>query len=363
MPRPPGIDRRRGRLFRKIGYPFALLGMILIRVPQLWSGKLGCICLILLPLTLLGLVLLARGEALDRSTALVATSEDPRPPILYLRSFGVDESGALLSRLWRFWYYSGSDARLTDEDFLEKIVSKIGPFVALGRPGEKYMSTGAARDYVGEGWRKVVEEWVVKSKLVIVRVGDSPSLRREMSLLGNLKNPKETVFYLPEKKWSIFDLLARRRRRGRLAACQEATGFKFPSVEEVEASGCMFIWFTSFGEPVLLGTKSVGVIAALSLSPIRQVELENALSPVLCHFLGMEGVSYPSYSGKLKVHAFGTFWFGVVWSILFIVWTVYLAKVGSLWALPTTYSSLCGFRIMLTGLKPPTVAPREPKRG
>src|SRR4030095_1474141 len=110
-------------------------------------------------------------------TAARALASDGRPPLLYLRSF-LDDSHPVLEqpRLWRYLLGVGvpplaanaksaslrqllqlSPARLcllalgrsgdTAEEHLARALRKVGPLVAIGRPGERLSTAGAVRLY------------------------------------------------------------------------------------------------------------------------------------------------------------------------------------------------------------------------
>jgi hypothetical protein len=120
-----------------------------------------------------------RNEAPDAAEAMAA---DPRPPVLYLRSFqddGVpvlDDGGSTLTR--RFMALL---APQTPEQELAIILSKVGPVVAIGKPGEPLPELGAARLYVDDSrWQAEVATLMRRAALVVVRVGASPGVLWEI---------------------------------------------------------------------------------------------------------------------------------------------------------------------------------------
>ena len=81
-------------------------------------------------------------------------------PVLYLRSFEDDQRAARLK------------GQLTEEEHLASVLSQIGPFVAVGRPGEALPTVGASRVYLGDDqWQPTVESLLRGSRLVIIRTG------------------------------------------------------------------------------------------------------------------------------------------------------------------------------------------------
>ena len=104
---------------------------------------------------------------------------DPRPPVVYLRSFGIDEEltatdakGTLRLAWWLHYTHVASP-----EQELASIMNRVGPLVAIGKPGERLPELGAARLYVDDSrWRDVVGDLLSKATLVLIRAGDTPGL-------------------------------------------------------------------------------------------------------------------------------------------------------------------------------------------
>src|SRR5262245_19622333 len=96
-----------------------------------------------------------RHEARNREAQPLTTervSAVERPPVLYLRSFD------------------------DDQEYLAKVFSHIGSFVAIGRPRELLPTTNASRIYVGEANWEAVEDLLVKARLVVIRTGRTTGL-------------------------------------------------------------------------------------------------------------------------------------------------------------------------------------------
>ena len=116
-----------------------------------------------------------RFEALSADELL---GRDTRAPVLYLRSFRDDDEGALddygfvifrtllRAMVWR-----------TPEQELSALLQRIGPVVAIGKPGEELPSLGAARLYVtNDAWQATVSALMRRAALVVLRVGSSPGV-------------------------------------------------------------------------------------------------------------------------------------------------------------------------------------------
>jgi hypothetical protein len=116
--------------------------------------------------------------ALDADQAM---ARDPRPPVLYLRSFA-DDGQALMGEQSSVERHAATVlAPVTAEQEMADILDAIGPVVAIGKPGEPLPELGAARLYVGDDqWQAKVHELMRVSHLVVIRVGSSPGLLWEI---------------------------------------------------------------------------------------------------------------------------------------------------------------------------------------
>jgi len=89
-----------------------------------------------------------------------------RQPVVYLRSFSDDRPAARLN------------GGRTEEEHLAAVLEPVGPFVAVGRPGEPLPELGARRMYLKDAeWKDVVERLIRSAKLVVIRTGNGPGLR------------------------------------------------------------------------------------------------------------------------------------------------------------------------------------------
>jgi hypothetical protein len=106
--------------------------------------------------------------------ALELLAKDPRPPVLLLRAFrddsrtlpGATDKGNLLTNLLT----ANTGSTMTFEEFLYGRLARLGPVIAVGRPGEKTPPLGAARFWVGE-WQKAVDELLSEAQYVVMVMG------------------------------------------------------------------------------------------------------------------------------------------------------------------------------------------------
>jgi hypothetical protein len=120
-----------------------------------------------------------------------ALAKDRRPPVLYLRSFGDDPLAAKrpgqVDGAWR-----------TEEENLASLLSDIGPFVAIGRPGERLPTLGATRMYIRDDeWQDKVMHLMFTARLVILRCGDTGGLRWELRQAITTLRPQQLALLVP----------------------------------------------------------------------------------------------------------------------------------------------------------------------
>src|SRR5262245_9051720 len=101
-----------------------------------------------------------------------------KPPVLLLRSFTDDVAGispnALIPRLVR--------RRKRLEETIGEQLTGAGPFVAIGRPGERLPQLGASRLYLGDPeWQAVVESYIARSDLIVMIAGKTHWVQWELA--------------------------------------------------------------------------------------------------------------------------------------------------------------------------------------
>ena len=101
-----------------------------------------------------------------------------KPPVLLLRSFTDDVAGIpsnmLIPRLFR--------RRKRLEEMIGEELTRAGPFVAIGKPGERLPQLGANRLYVGDSeWQAVVQSYIARSDVIIVIAGKTHWVQWELA--------------------------------------------------------------------------------------------------------------------------------------------------------------------------------------
>jgi hypothetical protein len=136
-----------------------------------------------------------------RQNVLVAeaarSAEDPRSPVLYLRPFRDDPAGSRelpSAGGLVFWVFPAR----SEEDLFARALAKVGPFLAIGEPGQPFRQIGAARfDVRAETWQEMVSALLRRARLVVLRCGDSEGFWWEAELALRTLEPRRLVLLIP----------------------------------------------------------------------------------------------------------------------------------------------------------------------
>jgi hypothetical protein len=131
----------------------------------------------------------ARDRARERGT----------PHVLYLRSFGDDKLRVVSPRHQRSGLEQLSWQRTElFEDVIARSLSRIGPVVAIARPGSGSRDLGAARDsIVVDNWLDAVRTYMTNAVLVAVVIGTSEGLVQELDSLDDLGLLDRVCVFVP----------------------------------------------------------------------------------------------------------------------------------------------------------------------
>lgn len=114
---------------------------------------------------------------------------DPRPPVLYLRSFKDDEK---IARAIAFQ---------SIEQEMKVVFFDFGPFIAFAEPNAEALDPGAGRLYASqEKWQDEVRNEMVKARLVVMRIGATPSFWWEVEQARGIVTPERLIFFIPGEK-------------------------------------------------------------------------------------------------------------------------------------------------------------------
>jgi hypothetical protein len=153
-------------------------------------------------ITLTAAFLLTQGAmALKRSARYLSrrsfeqtVNDDPRPPILFLRSFADDQVTLPRPPLHITYWLAEPTPRRLDHTLVERF-GNLAPIVAIGKPGEKHLPFGAARLYVTEDkWKPVVEEIATSARGIIIVVDESVGVNWEIERMLQEPFIEKTLF-------------------------------------------------------------------------------------------------------------------------------------------------------------------------
>ncbi|HXJ86312.1 MAG TPA: hypothetical protein VMS18_05810 [Candidatus Binatia bacterium] len=139
---------------------------------------------------------------------------DTRPPVLLLRSF--EDDNLILQRNPRLlWFFHAAKEAFTLEEYVVNCIWKLGPVIAVGKPGENLSPLGAAREYVEESqWRDCIRKYLEESACVVSILGSTPGLRWEYEQIGARGKPDNVIVVFPPKpfeqlqrRWGVFRTL------------------------------------------------------------------------------------------------------------------------------------------------------------
>jgi hypothetical protein len=256
-----------------------------------------------------GLMTLALSIAAFRAYILqkmpaagAALQSDPRPPVLYLRSFDQEDlkfvhvegrektayndllnyaADVRLPRLERLLYRFMTmfataaenralgvlrvpEADVTFEKYFRReVLRRIGPFVALGNPVDDLPAEGAYREYqTDERWKDVFHERVAQCACVVMQWGTTNNLQFELtSILARgmchklfiLTPPRADV--LDKYEWVRTSLLKEKPANWEtFSGILRSNGYRLP--EEPPGIGSV-LTFETDGRPVVLVQRAV----------------------------------------------------------------------------------------------------------
>lgn len=186
-----------------------------------------------------GIIFLRTGWKYEIVSAEEALKRDDRSPVVYIRSFKDDPViVAATSRAGKWYRHIQWTAAVSIEQELAFIMNRVGPVVAIGKPGEPLPELGAARLYVGDDeWQNKITEMMKQARLVVVRGGTTANLWWEI---------EEATRVLPLRKLLIVSLGNAEETRDFDLAIEQRFGQPVNPRGE-RFTGSPFSWLLPFG--------------------------------------------------------------------------------------------------------------------
>lgn len=305
------LGRLAAVLGRTITVAGPLLGLLLLNAELDPLPMLGLWITILVVSLTLGGRLVAVGQRMYATDAITLLRHDARAPILYLRQFSEDE---FLDPTWASHQGGPGGSPIRYEDSLSQAMSTAGPFVALGRPGEDWPETGAARLYVADReWQQAVRFFLEHAATVVVAVGQSGSLKWELEESLRICDRRRILFFFPillelrqhnifAQTWHMYRTDAAALERARQAReqrykslcliLQKTLGCELPS----SLGDAVFMDFDVKFQPRLLTSVPPGIVASLlrlrGSGPKGEIDIRKTLAPFLDKLAQMDTNSH-----------------------------------------------------------------------
>jgi Ca2+/Na+ antiporter len=161
-----------------------------------------------------GLRIIMRIPPLLRKNAESVLESDEDLPVIFLRSFQddkvkVDIAAAPVSdepgeRVLKEYGKIDLEVLLTSE------AEKIGPFVAIGEPGEWTPLPGAFRAYFSdEEWQPAIQKWMEKARVIIILAGITEMVGWEIGKIVNQDLLEKTIIIFPlnkkKRRWNVIN--------------------------------------------------------------------------------------------------------------------------------------------------------------
>ena len=240
------------------------------------DGRLYVVGFVMLLVAMLAAI--RTGRQLRAPDALEVLRRDPRPPVVFLRPF--DEDSRTLHATPVGQRQGGarpesSSGRGGQEHTLALLFRSVGPFIAIGRPGESLATLGAARTYVSDDvWKQEVEALVRRAGAIVLQPELSSGTVWEIELIARRMDRQRLLLVVPNPA-----LRPLRYGRVRLLV-EECLGIVLPLAEL--CMPCDAFYFDHANAPVPLVLCIPHLAVPLATTSIRLL-LRLALDRVAAH--------------------------------------------------------------------------------
>ena len=170
---------------------FAIAGLVLIPLILL------AILMILLLFAFFGSLVRRGAQRMSANRYQSVREWDHRAPILYLRSFTIDNQPVKVRpRGWTARLIGLSGVFPTLDEAVLDCAAPYGPVIAIGDPRDPVPPLGAARKFVGQqgDWKKVVADLANASQLIVMVVDSTEGVRWEVKHIVDHGHAAKTLF-------------------------------------------------------------------------------------------------------------------------------------------------------------------------
>ena len=211
--------------------------------------------------------LFRRSQQWEALSADEALRRDGRAPVTYLRAFTDDGRMPVPGHHWQDRVLGKATSGLTltsPEQELAFILQRVGPVIAIGKPGERLPELGAARLYAShESWQQTVFDMLRRSSLILARVGASPGVQWELDqVLSLAQRSKVLVLVLGSPKDQAAGVRAIESRIGEPVPLATPPAFRFRRLLQLlgadpQRSIGVLVGFDSGGRPLAETIKAI----------------------------------------------------------------------------------------------------------
>ncbi len=176
---------------------FAVYGLANERDARLAESALDALAPLIFTLPV-SAILIYVGRRLSQPNASRLLQIDERSPILLLRSFADDAKQIRAKGLAMRVLFLGMLGRKRLEAAIADELSRLGPFIAIGQPGERLPRLGAARAYFSDDeWQSAVIDWISRARLIVMIAGRTPWVQWELRQIVRAGQLGKLLLLLP----------------------------------------------------------------------------------------------------------------------------------------------------------------------
>jgi hypothetical protein len=209
------------------------------------------------------------GRQMALPDGLDVLRSDQRRPVVFLRPFFEDErrvyDGPVGAREGAESSAPSIKATASPEPKLKSVFDEIGPFVAVGRPGQRLAPFGAHRLYLQQSdWQEGVAALVSQSVAIVIQPEWTPSTSWELQLVAAVVDPRRLLIAVPNSSTRPFAFL----RVQQLIV--EVLKVELPMID----GGCDAFMFDGRARPVpiVFGKEPARALAAF-VAQLKKLEL------------------------------------------------------------------------------------------
>lgn len=192
-----------GKSLKIIGFLMIVLGAA--GIPVFGSALDGLGWIVAIVIMMLGVAIYLYASRLGSVSAGDLLAKDKRAPIVFVRSFQDEQDDYSLTGYNKSLKSMDTDALSNNNVWgpgfqlqFNTLLESIGPYIAIGRPGENLAGIGAARVYVSDDdWQDKILEYFHRSQMVIMRAGKTQGLHWELEQLVEMQKPQNILLILP----------------------------------------------------------------------------------------------------------------------------------------------------------------------